>query len=111
MTKFELPFACDMTALQPVQRSNHGDALQTLLAECIEVAEHGESIALRYPARPELLQAAGEWIGLERECCGFLSFELIAASGDDTFTIRIGEGAEVKAFVRENFAAVTGGSA
>ena len=111
MTRFDLPFACDMTALEPAQRSTHGEALEALLAECIDVAEHGDAMVLRYPAHPELLRAAGEWIGLERECCGFLSFELIAASGEDTFTIRIGDGSEVKAFVRENFAAATGGSA
>lgn len=106
MTKLNLPLACDMTALQPAQRSTHGDVLQTLIQECIEVAEQGEAIALRYPARPELLRAAGEWIGLERECCGFLSFELSAPSGDETFTLRIGDGAEVKAFVRQNFPSV-----
>lgn len=106
MTKFDLPFACDMTALQPAQRSTHGDVLEMLRTECIGVAEQGDAIALRYPARPELLRAAGEWIGLERECCGFLYFELSAPSGDETFTLRIGEGAEVKAFVRQNFASV-----
>ncbi len=111
MTKFDLPFACDLTALEPAQRSTHRDVLETLRTECIGLTEQGDAIALRYPARPDLLRAAGEWIGLERECCGFLSFQLSAASGDDTFTIRVGQGAEVKAFVRQNFVPAAGGVA
>ena len=109
MTKFKLPFACDLDALEPSQRSTHEEVLEALRTNWIGVAEQGDAMALRYPARPDLLRAAGEWIGLERECCGFLSFELIAASGDDTFTIRVGKGDEVKAFVRANLASEAGG--
>jgi hypothetical protein len=109
MTKFELPFACDLEALPVAQRSTHEDLLGTLQRECLDVVEEDEAMVLRYPARPELLRMAGEWIGLERMCCGFLSFELKAVAGDDGFTIRIGDGAEVMEFVQANFSAPVGG--
>ena len=87
-----VPIACDLTAIAVEDRAAHAQAIEELAASCLGFEEEGEAVRFRYPARPELLAAAGRWIGLERQCCGFLDFTLSAPAGAGEFELRIGGG-------------------
>jgi len=108
MKKLDVPIACNLDAIESTDRTTHAVAWSLLQSSCLGSDEEAGAVALRYPARPELLAAAGEWIGSERLCCAFFDFELSVSAGASEFVIRVGTGPEVKRFVLENIAPAKG---
>jgi hypothetical protein len=103
MNTFEMiPIACNMDAISEDQLASYQSVRELLQAACVAVQERPRAVAFRYPARPELLAAASEWISLERRCCAFLGFELSVAPGENEFTLQVGGSEAAKAFVLAN---------
>ena len=82
-----IPIACDLTKLSGEQRERE----QALLARFRMTARRkgsGENLEFSLPADPHTLAEMGEFLGLERLCCPFLTFDLrIDAAGEARLTI------------------------
>jgi hypothetical protein len=103
MKTFELiPIACNIDAISGDQLASYQSVREALETACTGIEERPQAVAFRYPARPELLAAASEWIGLDRRCCAFLGFELSVAPGENEFTLQVGGSEAAKAFVLAN---------
>lgn len=102
MERLNIPIACNMGAIARGEQPAHADAGATLQASCVGFEEQDDAVTFRHPARPELLASAGQWMGLERQCCAFLDFALSAPAGSDEFELRIGGGEGAKRFVLLN---------
>jgi hypothetical protein len=72
----ESPFACDMTAIAPEQRSAHLDTIDKLFKAVESIRELPNGYAFHLPNRSDMLQTAAEFITLERLCCPFFGFSL-----------------------------------
>jgi len=96
-------FACDMTALSPIERRRY-DMLRPLLLRSIEeVRGTATGFRLRLAAATSAPDIA-EWMTLERRCCLFLTLRL--ALRYDGFTwIEIGGSAAIKGFLEDEFQA------
>lgn len=97
-----VPVACDMAAIAAGDRPAHEQASEELIAACLGIEEEPDAVRLRYPARPELLATVGRWMGLERQCCAFLDFALLAPAGSEEFELRVGGSEDAKRFVLAN---------
>ena len=96
-----IPIACDLTKLSPEQRERE----QALLARFRKTARSrsvGDNLEFSLPADPHTLAELGEFLGLERLCCPFLTFDLrIDAAGEARLTISAPQGA--KEFITTEF--------
>ncbi len=101
-TNGAVPVACDMAAVEAIDRPAHEQAGAALMSACVGFEEESDAVRFRYPARPELLATVGRWMGLERQCCAFLDFSLSAPAGASEFELRIGGSADAKALVLAN---------
>jgi hypothetical protein len=73
------PFACNLTALTPVQRRRHTDLTRQLRTTAREVRELPDGYALRLQTSEDAIRDTAEWIAFERLCCPFLGFNLEVA--------------------------------
>ena len=105
MERLDIPIVCNLDAIDSGERTAHADSWDLLQASCLGNSEEAEAVVFRYPARAELLEAAGDWIGRESQCCGFFDFDLSLAAGGEEFTIRLGGGSRVKEFIVANVTA------
>ncbi|HET6331649.1 MAG TPA: hypothetical protein VFG30_00455 [Polyangiales bacterium] len=96
------PIICIPSALTHKQRARARELRARLAGATSNVREEsdGYAYAYAYAADPELLRMLGEWIGLERLCCPFLTFEVRWPSGDDAPTLRLSGPEGVKDFLR-----------
>lgn len=76
MTEKESPFACDMTAILPEQRSTHVATIEKLFRSVQSKHELPDGYAFELPNDSEVLLTAAQFISLERLCCPFFGFEL-----------------------------------
>ena len=72
----EPPIACTLTPDQLAARRRA--LIPGLLERAMEVTELPDGIRLRFRSEPNLLQDLATVMEQERECCGFLKFELKA---------------------------------
>jgi hypothetical protein len=94
------PIICIPSALTHEQRARATELRARLAGATSNVREESDGYAYAYAADPELLRMLGEWIGLERLCCPFLTFEVRWPSGDDAPTLRLSGPEGVKDFLR-----------
>lgn len=78
----ETPFVCDLTRLSPEQRLREQELLGIFRGASFPREEVPDGFRYSIPDGPAVLSGIGELIGLERLCCPFLSFRLIAPAGD-----------------------------
>jgi len=71
---------CNLEALTPDERKRAALLRRAIGEATLERAELPDGIALRVRCELPIL---AEWIGLERRCCPFLSFELRWERGED----------------------------
>jgi hypothetical protein len=94
------PIICIPSALTPEQRARARELRARLAGATSHVSEENDGFVYAYAADPEILRLLGEWIGLERLCCPFLTFEVRWPSGDAALTLRLSGSAGVKEFLR-----------
>ena len=71
------PFACDRTALTPVERKRHFDEVTPALRKLVKgMAELPEGFAFELQGDTRTIQLAAEWVARERLCCPFLEINL-----------------------------------
>ena len=76
MTEKESPFACDITAIAPEQRSAHLTTIERLFRSVQSRRELSDGYAFELPNDADVLLTAAEFISLERLCCPFFDFKL-----------------------------------
>ena len=76
MTGKESPFACDMTAIAPEQRSAHMATIEKLFGSVQSVRELSDGYSFQLSNESDVLLIAAKFISLERLCCPFFAFRL-----------------------------------
>jgi hypothetical protein len=104
MERLDVPIVCNLDVIDGSERATHAQAWDLLRVSCAGVSEEETGVTFRYPATPELLTAAAEWIARERLCCAFFDFELTLPAGSEEFVVRLGGAAGVRDFILENMA-------
>jgi hypothetical protein len=94
------PILCIPSALTPEQRARARELRSRLAGATSQIREESDGYTYAYAADPEIFRLLGEWVGLERLCCPFLTFELRWPSGDDGPTLRLSGPEGVKEFLR-----------
>ena len=90
--------ACDMSALSEGERERHAAARDAWVAAVLARKDLEEGLEFRLPATPQLLTTVAEFIGFERRCCPFFTFEVHVDSGPE-MVFRLTGPAGTKAFL------------
>ena len=98
-----LPIICNLEAIPEGQRIRHQTASQALFAQVQTITELPDGYQFAFPA--ELLAPIAEFIALERLCCAFWDFALLAPPGSDQVVLTLGGGPDVKLIFYEGMAA------
>ena len=96
----EIPIACDLNALTPVERERRRTLVGALAHAIVGRAELDHGFELRVDSTKLDLPALAEWVALERRCCPFLHFTIELAAGDGPVTVALSGGEGVKDFLR-----------
>lgn len=102
-SQIEVPLACDLKAIAPDKRAGHQALTQQLFAAVQERQELPDGYVFRFAAEPDLLLKLAEFISLERLCCPFLQFNLVAEPDGGPFWLRLTGPAGVKQFLLAEF--------
>lgn len=103
MASTDIPLACGLTGPEKTDRLRE---LARMLSQRIGDArelENGDELAV--PGTEKWLAAVTEFIATERECCPFLTFELVLEPRRGPLTLRIQGPSGVKEFLRGESAA------
>lgn len=92
------PIACDRGVLEPAERDRQQVLLEWVRRNHLELQQSGETTTLRFASSPAGFQELAEWIGLERRCCPFLSFNL-SWDADDVMRVTLDGPADSAEFV------------
>jgi|SRR5579871_1647427 len=103
MTRETLPIACNIAALNPLQRRHHVELIKQLRAAVKETKELPDGYAFRYSAEPSHLMAAAEFITQESRCCSFFHFSLAVESHGGPMWLRITGPTEAKSIIKAMF--------
>ena len=103
MASIDIPLACGLTGPEKTGRLRE---LARMLSQRIgDVRELENGYELTYPGTDKWLAAVTEFIALERECCPFLTFELVLEPQRGPLTLRMRGPSGVKEFFRGEAAA------
>ena len=105
----EAPLACRMDALGPSDRQRHATLIAELASTAPAVEELAEGFAFRFPSRPYLFLRVAEWIGLERECCPFLTIRLELEHAPRAIRVTVTGPAGAKELLRAELPMAVGG--
>src|SRR4051794_38311838 len=98
-SRYDIPIACDLTALDPAVRATHMEAaIQLLRGDAAEVTELADGYAFRYSA--DQYERVVRFIANERRCCPFFTFVLEVTPGHGPLWLRITGGEGVKDFIQ-----------
>jgi hypothetical protein len=101
-TSYDIPIACDLTALEPAVRATHIEAAAQLLrSDAAEVTELPDGYAFRYQA--DQYEQVVQFIANERRCCPFFTFVLEVTPGQGPLWLRITGNEAVKGFIQGEF--------
>lgn len=103
MSPSESPIACVLDALDPDQRQRHQRLVGELRKAVTGVTELSDGFALRLADDDATWMNTAEFITLERRCCPFLGFSLVAEREQASYSIRITGRPGVKEFLRDTY--------
>ena len=72
----EVPIACDLTELTEEQHLRERELLERFRKTASVLKQEIDAFEFSWPGDPQSLAELGEFLGLERLCCPFLTFEL-----------------------------------
>jgi len=93
----DMPIACCLTSAE--LREREATLLAQFKSAVIETEELQEGYAFRLPGDGEWIGLIAELIAAERECCPFLTFELVAQPNMGPVIVRVTGPAGGKEFV------------
>jgi hypothetical protein len=98
-----LPIACDLGALSSGQRAREQELLAEFRAIFRDARETEQGYSVAVPDDPLVLSRLGEFLGLERLCCPFLTFDLSVPAGRGVITLQIYGRPGSKSLLRSEF--------
>ena len=97
----ELPIMCTLTEAE--LRDRRRAILDPMRAAVIRVAELPDGYLYSFRPGPETLAGLRRLIDLERQCCRFLTFKIIAEAGEAPVRLEITGRPEAKPVIAEFF--------
>ena len=97
----ELPIACNLSEAEQAAREE--ELATELFGNCLEVVELPDGYAFRFAGEQEWIAKLVEFIGFERKCCPFFTFELAFEPEEGPVWLRVKGSEEVKEFVEQVF--------
>jgi hypothetical protein len=99
MSDSQPALACDLSALSEAERARRATVASRVSARFREVRETSDGYAACLDPDPAIVQAALDWLLLERRCCPFLRLELRFEPSTGPVWLRFGGGPGVKEFL------------
>ena len=97
----DMPIACCLTSAE--LREREATLLARFRSAVIETEELQEGYAFRLPGDGAWIRLIAELLVAERECCPFLTFELVAQPGMGPVIVRVTGPAGAKDFLKTVF--------
>jgi len=95
----ESPFACNMSAIPPAERSLHRAAIEEVFGAVEEIRELPDGYAFRLPGSSDWLWKVADFIAKERLCCPFFGFGLELEPEGGALWLRLTGREGVKPFI------------
>jgi hypothetical protein len=96
----EVPIACCHTVFSKDERSVYKDIWGELEQKRLAVTEIEAGIEYRFPGDSDTLRLLYDWISLERKCCSFLTFTVIAGHEKEPLILQLTGNVEAQEFLR-----------
>jgi hypothetical protein len=95
------PLICTLSTDELSQRRE--EIIQALFKRGLDTRERNQGLEFTFPAEETLLSDLLEFIRFERNCCRFLSFEIVFEPEQGPLRLRILGAPEAKPLIREMF--------
>lgn len=103
--KIELPIACSHSVFTKEQRTAYKRIWEALETRRIRISELENGLQHQFPGDAETLRLVNEWVSMERICCPFLTFSVIASHEEKPVLLQLTGNEEVKSFLKESIQA------
>src|SRR5947209_3280460 len=84
-----IPFACNLKAFTPQQRSEHGKLGDRLMPAVATVRELKDGYSLQVDTSKVSVAEVAQWVDLEQKCCPFFDFQLDLHGGDGSLWLSL----------------------
>jgi hypothetical protein len=88
--------ACNLKAISAADRPHYEQLMRRIHASIRERNELRDGYSYKVDGKSVSLKDAAEWIGLERLCCPFFTFELSVTASQTDWTLKLTGPAGVK---------------
>ncbi|NOU70347.1 hypothetical protein GC098_02665 [Paenibacillus sp. LMG 31458] len=95
-----MPIACCHTVFTKEERLDYKEIWSELDKRRLAVTEIEAGFQYQFPGDSDTLRYLSVWISLERKCCPFLTFTVIASSEDEPIFLQLTGKEDAKAFLR-----------
>ncbi|MDQ0897322.1 MULTISPECIES: hypothetical protein [unclassified Paenibacillus] len=98
----EIPDTCCHTVFTKEQRVEYKNVWAELEIRRIGIMEIENGYQYQFQGDSETLHLVNEWVSMERKCCPFLTFTVIASSETESVLLQLTGNHEAKAFLRSD---------
>ena len=98
----EIPFACNMSAIEPSMRDKHIEKIKEVFQTVLEINELPDGFAFILPNESSLLIDLMTFIEKERLCCPFFKFR-IEIEPEKNVSLIISGSDGIKGFIKGEF--------
>lgn len=99
----DCPIACDLTVFTAMERAEHEQLGDSLLAKVTRVVEHSDGFTLMFELDASVSEKVEHWLAKEKRCCPFFSFEIIRERAPQSLGLRISGPPAAKAILQAEF--------
>lgn len=97
----DTPIACDLSVLDDPK--HHKTETASLFAEREDMRVVSDGVALRFPSTMDYAQRILRFIRGERQCCPFLTFEMIFEPEEQGLWLVLGGDEQAAAYIQNQF--------
>lgn len=98
----KIPVACCHTVFTLEQRVEYKSIWGELEVRRIGINEIEQGYEYHFPGDSDTLRLVNEWVSMERKCCPFLTFTVIASFEDEPILLQLTGNEEAKEFLRSD---------
>jgi hypothetical protein len=96
-------FACNLKAISAAERPRYNELVKRVRVAIRGRNEISNGYAFRLDSKTVTLPEAAEWIGMERLCCPFLTFQLSSAGDQADWVLTLTGPEGVKPLITAEF--------
>lgn len=96
----EIPVACCHTVFTKEQRVEYKNIWGKLETRRLGITELETGYQYQFPGDTETLRLINEWVSMERKCCPFITFTVIARNEKEPILLQLTGDEQAKAFLR-----------